>query len=158
AARARIEHLSEIVEFWPYMAMVDALQHWMYEHPEEAADLERCDAEWVALVDRFQPDLDWSGLGAEKVVRWHRQGHVFTDPFYFIEDGLAQLGAGQIWANALGDQAGAVAAYCKALALGSTATLPELYQTAGAKFAFDASTLRTVVELAERTIFGLESV
>ena len=84
--------------------------------------------------------------------------HIFQIPFYYIEYGLAQLGAVQVWGNALGDQAGAVARYRRALALGGTVTLPELYATAGAKFAFDVETLGQAVELVERTIQELDRV
>jgi oligoendopeptidase F len=157
AARARIRHLDSIVRFWPYMAMIDALQHWMYEH-EEGADLGACDEYWVTLVDRYWPDQDWSGLDALKRTYWHRQGHVFDDPFYYIEYGVAQLGAAQVWANALKDQAGAVAAYRRALSLGATATLPELYEAAGARFSFDAETLRAAIDLMVETIDQLELV
>jgi oligoendopeptidase F len=157
AARARIEHLDSIIRFWPYMAMIDALQHWMYEH-EAGNDLAACDEYWTALVDRYWPDQDWSELGEEKRASWHRQGHVFTDPFYYIEYGVAQLGAAQVWANALNDQAGAVAAYRRALALGATATLPELYSAAGARFTFDAETLRRAIDLMLETIDQLEPV
>ncbi|HEU5349385.1 MAG TPA: M3 family oligoendopeptidase, partial [Ktedonobacterales bacterium] len=156
AARARAEHLATTLAFWPYMAMIDALQHWVYEHQEEAADIERCDDYWVTLVDRFMPDLDWSGLEQDKRARWHGQGHVFQVPFYYIEYGMAQLGAVQLWANAIKDQAGAVAAYRRALALGAAAPLPELYSTAGIRFAFDSDTLRMAVDLIERTLEELE--
>ena len=156
AARARLDNLREIITFWPYMAMIDALQHWVYEHPDEAADLERCDAYWGGLVDRFWPSLDWTGLETAKRTYWHQQGHVFTDPFYYIEYGIAQLGAVQVWANALRDPAGAAAAYRQALALGATVPLPQLYAAAGAKFAFDAPTLRAAVSLIEETIEQLE--
>lgn len=156
AARARLDNLREIITFWPYMAMIDALQHWIYEHPSEAADIERCDEQWDALVKRYWPGLDWAGLEREKRSYWHQQSHVFTDPFYYIEYGIAQLGAVQVWANALRDPAGAAAAYRRALALGATLPLPQLYAAAGAKFAFDAATLRDAVDLIERTIEELE--
>jgi oligoendopeptidase F len=156
AARARIDVLEGFITFWPYMAMIDALQHWIYEHHQEASDLARCDDYWVELSSRFRPQMDWSGLDVERRAFWHSQSHVFQDPFYYIEYGMAQLGAVQIWANALHDQAGAVASYRKALALGGTATLPELYAAAGARFAFDAGTLQRAVDLIEHTIAELE--
>ncbi|HKV84913.1 MAG TPA: M3 family oligoendopeptidase, partial [Ktedonobacterales bacterium] len=159
AARARVDNLRDIIRFWPYMAMIDALQHWVYEHETTGGDdIEAVDDYWETLVDRFWPDQDWSGLDREKRTRWHRQDHVFTDPFYYIEYGMAQLGAVQVWGNALRDQAGAVAAYRRALALGGTVSLPELYATAGAKFAFDAETLRANIDLIERVIAELEPV
>jgi len=87
---------------------------------------------------------------------WHRKLHIHQVPFYYVEYGLAQLGAVQIFGNALKDQAGAVAAYRKALALAGSVTLPELYRTAGARFAFDAATLKSAVDLMEATIQELE--
>ncbi len=157
AGRARIEHLERSLLFWPYMAVVDAFQHWVYEHPEEAADPAACDRIWGGLWDRFMPVTDWRGLEDVKVSGWMRKLHIFELPFYYVEYGLAQLGAVQVWANALEDQAAAVAAYRKALALGGTVTLPELYAAAGAKFAMDAATLRQAVDLMMQVIEKLEA-
>jgi oligoendopeptidase F len=155
-ARARIEHLEGILTFWPYMAVVDGFQHWAYTNPEAAADPAACDAAWDRLWGRFMHGVDWSGLDAERMTGWHRKQHIYRYPFYYVEYGLAQLGAVQVWRNALSDQAGAVAAYRRALALGGTATLPDLFQAAGARFAFDAGALREAVELIEGTIGALE--
>jgi oligoendopeptidase F len=101
--------------------------------------------------------IDWSGYEQHKAVRWHRQVHIFKYPFYYVEYGLAQLGATQIWANSLSDYSSAVKAYRKALSLGSTVTLPILFAAAGAKFAFDAPTLKRSVNLMEKTIEELEA-
>lgn len=158
AARARIEHLEGALLFWPYMSVVDSFQHWVYENHAEARDPDNCNRAWGELWDRFMMGVDWSGLEAEKVTGWHRKLHIHQVPFYYIEYGLAQLGAMQVWRNAIQDQAGAVAAYRKSLALGGTVPLPELFTAAGAKFAFDAGTLRQACELAEITIQELESV
>jgi oligoendopeptidase F len=139
------------------MAVVDAFQHWVYTDPGAAADPANCDAQWAALWDRFIPGLDWSGLDDVRVTGWQRKQHIHQFPFYYVEYGLAQLGAVQVWANALSDQAGAVAAYRAALALGGTRPLPALFQAAGARFAFDAATLRQAVNLMETTIARLDS-
>ncbi|MBU1749670.1 MAG: M3 family oligoendopeptidase [Chloroflexi bacterium] len=157
AARARIENLEKTILFWPYMAVVDQFQHWVYQNPDDALDPAQCDAQWAALWARFMPGVDWSGLEQEMMTTWQRQLHIHQVPFYYVEYGLAQLGAVQVWRNALRDQARAVAAYRRALALGGTATIPELYETAGARFAFDAGTLREAVDLMEETIAALES-
>jgi oligoendopeptidase F len=157
ANRARADQYRGTITFWSYMAMIDALQQWVYEHEDIAADLNACDDYWESLVDRYWPYLDWSGLQAEKRAYWHRQSHVFQDPFYYIDYGIASLGAVQIWANAQRDQAAALTAYRRALALGGTASLPELFAAAGAKFAFDAETLQTAVGLLEQHIDTLES-
>jgi oligoendopeptidase F len=157
AARARSEHLEKNILFWPYMAVVDAFQHWVYEHPSDAADPSKCDAQWAAQWDRFMGGVDWSGLEEEKRTGWHRKLHIHQVPFYYVEYGLAQLGAVQVWANALRDQAAAVASYRSALALGGTASLPQLFAAAGAKFAFDPGTLRKYVDLMEQTIEKLET-
>ncbi|MBN1967468.1 MAG: M3 family oligoendopeptidase [Anaerolineae bacterium] len=156
AARARVEHLSGIIQFWPYMSVVDSFQHWIYENPQDARDTDRCDAVWFDLHRRYLPDLDWSGIEDTLRLYWRVQGHIAGAPFYYIEYGLAQLGAAQVWTRALTDQAGAVRDYRRALALGNTATLPDLYRAAGAKLAFDADTLRAIVDLIERTIAELD--
>jgi len=157
AARARIEHLDVSLRFWPYMAVVDAFQHWVYENQEAALDPRNCDAKWAELWDRLMPGVDWSGLEQEKRTGWHRKLHIHQEPFYYVEYGLAQLGAVQVWRNALDDQAGSVAAYRKALSLGANGTLPQLYAAAGARFAFDAGTLRQAVNLMLKTIEELEA-
>lgn len=155
ARRFRAEHLEHILTFWPYMAVVDAFQHWVYTHAEQALDPTACDACWLDLWNRFIPGVDWSGLEQEAMTGWQRKQHIFRYPFYYVEYGLAQLGAVLVWRNALQDQAGAVASYRAALALGGTASLPELYRTAGASFAFDAQTLGTAVELVESQLAEL---
>ena len=156
-ARARIEHLEGIVTFLPYMALVDAFQHWIYENHEEASDGVRCGKKWGELWDRFMKGVDYSGLEMEKNTYWHRQGHIHTTPFYYVEYGLAQLGAVQVYGNALKDQHKAVADYRHALSLGSTVSLPELFKTAGVKFAFDAATLKEAVDLLESELARLET-
>lgn len=157
AARARVEKLETTLFFWPYMAVVDLFQHWVYENPRQAMNPENCDAQWGALWDRFMVGVDWSDLDAERVTGWHRKIHIFTSPFYYIEYGMAQLGAVQLWANALANQAQAVRHYRHALQLGYTVTLPELYRAAGAEFRFDAATLQRAVNLIEQTIASLEA-
>lgn len=158
AARARVEHLETNILFWPYMAVVDGFQHWVYENPGKAADPEKCDRAWGKLWDRFMVVVDWDGLEEEKVTGWHRKLHIHGLPFYYIEYGLAQLGATQIWAIALKDQAKAVAGYRKALSLGGTVTLPDLYKAAGVKLAFDAETFSRMIALMERKIADYEKI
>lgn len=157
AARARIEKLETAIFFWPYMAVTDGFQHWAYENPEQALDPQLCDATWGALWERFMQGVDWSGLEQERVTGWHRKPHIFTSPFYYVEYGMAQLGAVQVWANARRDPAQAVRDYRRALALGGTAALPQLFETAGAQFKFDAPTLRLAVELMLETIDELSA-
>lgn len=157
AARARVEKLEAALFFWPYMAVVDLFQHWAYENPRQAMDPENCDAQWDALWERFMPGVDWNGLDEARVTGWHRKIHIFTSPFYYVEYGMAQLGAVQLWANALRDQKQAVRGYRRALALGYTVTLPELYRAAGADFAFDAEHLSRAVALMQDTIQALEA-
>jgi oligoendopeptidase F len=158
AARARIEHLERGILFWPYMAVVDAFQHWVYENPAAAMNPANCDTQWSRLWQRFMPGVDWSGLEEQMMTGWQRKLHIFQAPFYYIEYGLAQLGAVQVWRNSLSNEREAVASYRRALALGGTTSLPELYTTAGAKFAFDGPTLRAAVNLMEETIANLELV
>ena len=157
AARARIEHIEGMILFWPFMAMVDSFQQWVYENHAVGTDPAACDAKWGELWDRFIPAVDWSGLEEVKVTGWHRKLHIHQLPFYYVEYGLAQLGAVQIFGNAIKDQKKAVADYRKALALGGTVTLPQLFAAAGAKFAFDSAILKTAVDLMEKVISELEA-
>jgi oligoendopeptidase F len=158
AARARAEHLEGCLLFWPYMAVVDAFQQWAYQNPLEAEKPSKCDAQWKNLWEQFIPGVDWSGLEDELVTGWHRKLHIFCYPLYYVEYGLAQLGAAQVWRNALEDQSEAVKNYRRALSLGGTEPLPELFRTAGAKFAFDASTLSAMVELLEENLVKQEEL
>lgn len=158
AARARIEHLEGTIQFWPYMAVVDLFQHWVYENPDTAADSASCDAQWAALWTRFMPGIDYTGYEDIMAFGWHRKMHIHEVPFYYVDYGLAQLGAVQVWRNSLTDTARAVAQYRHALSLGATRPLPELFSAAGAKFAFDAGTLRQAVDVLESTINDLERV
>jgi oligoendopeptidase F len=155
AARDRIEHLERIILFWPYMATVDAFQQWAHTHPA-GSDPAACDAKWLELQRRFMPGMDWSELEAEMMTGWHRKQHIHRSPFYYVEYGLAQLGAVQVWRNALTDQAASLANYRRALSRGGTQSLPDLFATAGARFAFDAGMLHEAVELIERVIQQLE--
>ena len=157
AARARIALVEGAVLFWPYMAVVDAFQHWAYTHPQQATDPAALDAAWGELWQRFMPGVDYSGLEDVMVTGWQRKPHIFTDPFYYIEYGLAQLGAVQVWRNWERDPQEAVRAYRRALSLGGTVTLPELYRAAGARLAFDAETLGEAVAFMEQAIERLEA-
>ena len=157
ATRAMIDHLEGNITFWPYMALVDAFQHWIYENPKDGSVASKCEEKWAELWDLFMPGIDYSGLEDAKKTYWHRQSHIFQIPFYYVEYGLAQLGAVQVWANARKDQKKAVAAYRRALSLGATVPLPELFAAAGAKFAFDANTLKEAVDLMEEVIGETES-
>ncbi len=158
AARARIEHMEVIIRFWPYMAVVDQFQHWAYEHPEQASDPDRCDACWSELWRRYMVGVDWSGLEDAMATGWQRKAHIFQQPFYYIEYGMAQLAAIQVWRNAVENQSEAVSHYRNALSLGATRPLPELYQAAGARFSFDAATLQSSIDLLEGTIDELETL
>ena len=157
SARARIAHLESFILFWPYMALVDAFQHWIYENPHRSTDGTKCEEKWGELWDRFMKGIDYSGLEKYKKIYWHGQGHIHTTPFYYVEYGLAELGAVQVFGNARRNQKKAVADYRKALALGSTRSLPELFAAAGAKFAFDAATLKQAIDLMEEVIEEMET-
>jgi oligoendopeptidase F len=152
AVRALTENLEKDVQFWPYMAVVDGFQQWVYENPQAAMEPANCDKQWTSLWNRLMPGVDWSGFQNVVATGWQRKLHIFLVPFYYVEYGLAQLGACQVWANALKGQASAVANYRKALTLGGTKSLPELYAAAGAKFAFDASTLGGIIKLIEEKL------
>jgi oligoendopeptidase F len=152
AARAYSELLRGIVTFLPYMAVVDAFQHWVYVDAPAGVAAADLDAKWSALWDRFMVGIDYTGLHIEKETGWHRKLHIFTDPFYYVEYGLAQLGALQVWRNARKDQRRAVADYRAALALGGTRGLAQLCAAAGGHFAFDRRTVGELMALVEEQL------
>jgi len=146
--RAWIEHLEDVLSSLAHIASVDAFQSWIYTSGE-GHDAAARDRAWLRIRARFDPGVDWSGLEAERVARWYRQLHIFEEPFYYIEYGIAQLGALQIWRRSLTDPDGAVRAYKAALALGGTRSLPEIYRAAGAQLLFDAEPMAELVALVE---------
>jgi oligoendopeptidase F len=154
---ARRQHLEHMLIFWPFMAVVDAFQHWVYTHVDEAMNPANCDAKWGELWDRFIPGIDWSGLDDARMTGWHRKLHIFQIPFYYVDYGLAQLGAVQVWRNSLRDQARAVEQYRQGLALGGTASLPDLFAAAGARFGWDVPLVREAVDLIESTLSDLSA-
>jgi oligoendopeptidase F len=146
ANRARKTHLEGVIGFFPWMAVVDAFQHWIYTHPNHTR-AERKTA-YLQLMDRFGGEADYSGFEAVRAHSWHRQLHIFLHPFYYVEYGIAQLGALQVWANSRRDKVTALQAYKQALALGGSMPLPELFAAAGCKLQFDAATMKPLIELA----------
>ncbi|MFZ5808436.1 MAG: M3 family oligoendopeptidase [Chloroflexota bacterium] len=149
AARAMVERLENVLLFLPYMTVVDAFQHWVYEHPERAESGEECDRVWGSLWQRYMKHEDWSGLEREMQSGWQRKLHIHEDPFYYIEYGLAELGAVQIWMNAQDDQPAAVERYLYALGLGGTETVPRLYEAAGVKLIWEKADLQRIVQFVE---------
>jgi oligoendopeptidase F len=143
-ARAiRYAKLERLVGGFADVALIDAFQHWVYTHPE-CAPVERR-AKWAELADRFGRTLDWGPLADLRSLRWHRIPHPFNHAFYYIEYGIAQLGALQLWQLERRDHGRALAAYRRALALGGTRPLPELFEAAGIRFAMDEAIFRDLI-------------
>ncbi len=132
AERARRQHLEGIVTLLTWIATVDAFQHWIYTHPDHSP-AQREEA-WVGLRQRFGGIVDWSGYEEALRAEWHRQLHIFLYPFYYIEYGIAQLGALGLWGIAQRDPGQALGNYKRALSLGGARPLPELFQAAGLEF------------------------
>jgi oligoendopeptidase F len=156
ARSAAIEHLEDILIALAHIASIDAFQHWIYTSGQ-GDDAEARDQAWLRIRARFERGVDWSGLDTERIARWYRQLHVFLYPFYYIEYGIAQLGALQVWRNSLHDPASAVARYRDALALGATRPLPEIYATAGSRLSFDAGLMEQLVAPVEERIEALRA-
>ena len=119
---------------------------WIYTRAGHTRD-ERKKA-WLDLMNRFGGEVDWSGFENARAHLWHRQLHIFIHPFYYVEYGIAQLGALQVWANSRRDKVKALNDYKKSLALGGSRPLPELFSAAGCKFQFDAATIKPLIQLA----------
>jgi oligoendopeptidase F len=144
AGRSCRQQLEGIVLILPWIATVDAFQHWIYTHPGHSRAERR--TAWTAILDRFGGDVDWSGYEEARASSWHRQLHIFLYPFYYVEYGIAQLGALGIWRRSLTDRPGAVADYRRALALGGARPLPALFAAAGIPFAFAESTIAPLMD------------
>lgn len=151
--RATKQFFQKIVAFFPFMASIDAYQHYVYTHVDEG--IERWKDYWQTLTKRFAPELDLSGLEAHERQGWQKKLHIYEVPFYYVEYGIAQLGALQVWKNSLDDHAQAVARYRAALALGGARPLPELFKAAGLKFDFSEATLRPLIEAVMEKIATL---
>jgi oligoendopeptidase F len=147
AERARREHLQGVVDFLPYMCVVDAFQQWLYSDAPADLTARDLDAKWDELYCSFRPGEDWTGLEEIRATGWQRKIHVFAYPLYYIEYGIAQLGALQLWRNGLKDEAGTVVRYRQALRCGQTRGLRELFGIAGIELAFDVQTVAGLMEL-----------
>jgi oligoendopeptidase F len=150
AERARTQHLEGIVWLLAWVATVDAFQHRLYTHPQHT-HAER-DAEWLDVYQRFGGEIDWTGLEDYLKSSWHRQLHIFEVPFYYVEYGIAQLGALQVWRQMRLDRAAATAAYQRGLAVGGSLPLPRIYAAAGIKFDFSTQTIAPLMELVAKEL------
>jgi oligoendopeptidase F len=149
ANRARREHLQGVVDFLPYMSVVDAFQQWLYSDAPELLTSNDLDAKWDELYQKFRPSEDWTGLEEVRASGWQRKQHIFTSPLYYVEYGIAQLGALQLWQNAQLDGVGTVQKFRAALRLGKTRGLRDLFAAAGIRLAFDADTIGDLMNLVE---------
>jgi len=154
--RAQREQIEGTLTLLPWIAQIDAFQHWIYENPEHS--LEERKEHWMKLNARFGTGLvDWTGY--EKILEssWQRQLHLFEVPLYYIEYGIAQLGALGIWKNSKSNTEQAVKDYTHAMTLGYTRSLPEVYETAGISFDFSSGHICNLAEFIESELEKLDT-
>ena len=133
--RAKEYQLERVITIFPWIATVDKFQHWLYENPSHTE--EQRAKSWMEILDEFSPKVvDFSGLQEYRRYSWQRQLHLYEVPFYYIEYGIAQLGAIGLWMQFKKDKESALTNYIKALSLGGTETLPHLFEAAGLRFDF----------------------
>ncbi len=144
AARAVRDHLEGDIGLLPWIATVDAFQHWLYTNPGHSRQQRA--AQWVELMERFGAGVDFTGYEDALKYRWHAQLHIFEYPFYYIEYGIALLGALQVWRNSRHDHKSAVESYKSALKLGGSVTLPQLFKAADARFDFSEETIKPLMD------------
>ena len=143
--RAQEHQLERTITIFPWIAIIDKFQHWVYENPNHSIE-ERTQA-WTTIAKEFSTNsIDYSGLDQYRAIGWQRQLHLFEVPFYYIEYGIAQLGAIGMWMQYQKNPTLALENYMNALSLGGTKTLPELYQTAGISFDFSSSYVKTLMD------------
>jgi oligoendopeptidase F len=146
--RAKIHQLERVITIFPWIAIIDKFQHWIYEHPTHTHE-ERT-AAWIIILNEFQDEVfDYSGLENYRANAWQRQLHLFEVPFYYIEYGIAQLGAIGMWMQYKQNPITAIDNYCSALSLGATKTLPELYKTAGLEFDFAPDKIKVLMDFVK---------
>ena len=144
AQRAVREHLEGIVSILAWIATIDSFQHWVYTNPEHTR-AER-HAKWLELGDRYGSVLDWSGFEDWRNVGWQRQLHLFSYPFYYIEYGIAQLGALQMWLQYKESPEMALSNYAKSMRLGGSRPLPNLFEAGGMSFDLGRSTVQGLID------------
>ena len=144
-ARARQHQLERVITIFPWIAVIDKFQHWIYVNPEHS--LEERKNKWMEILEEFtSPVLDWSGLAEFRKFGWQRQLHLYEVPFYYIEYGIAQLGALGLWKQYKENKQKALSNYTAALSLGGTRTLPELYDAAQLQFNFSKDYIKQLME------------
>lgn len=147
--KARIHQLERVITIFPWIAIIDKFQHWVYEHPNHTH--EERSAAWMAVLQEFSDSvIDFSGLETYRSNAWQRQLHLFEVPFYYIEYGIAQLGAIGMWMQYKDDRQQALDNYCNALSMGGTKTLPELYKIAGLDFDFSPEKIKVLMNFVEK--------
>jgi oligoendopeptidase F len=154
AARAKRAWLEGVIRFFPWMATIDQFQHWIYTHPGHTSD-QRTKA-WLEILGRFGSSVvDWSGFEDVRATSWQRQLHLFHVPFYYVEYGIAQIGALQLWMKAKENPHRALGNYRAALKLGGTRALPTLFETAGLRFDFSSQTINPLIGAVGEELAGL---
>ncbi|MBA9075805.1 MULTISPECIES: M3 family oligoendopeptidase [Rufibacter] len=152
--RAKRQHLEGVLETFPWVATIDKFQHWVYENPNHT--VEERHQNWVRLFEEFnQQEVDWSGLEHLKPFIWQKQLHLYEVPFYYIEYAMAQLGAIAVWKRYKEDPAAALDGYKKALSLGYTATIGEIYEAAGIRFDFSSDYIQSLVDFVKSELAKL---
>ncbi|MFY7693767.1 MAG: M3 family oligoendopeptidase [Sediminibacterium sp.] len=143
--RAKEHQLERTITIFPWIAIIDKFQHWVYEHP--AHTIEERTQTWTSILKEFSTgSIDYTGLDEFRAIGWQRQLHLFEVPFYYIEYGIAQLGAIGMWMQYQQNPSAALENYMNALALGGTKTLPELYKTAGIEFNFSPNYVKNLMD------------
>lgn len=143
--RAKREHLEQIISTLPWVATIDKFQHWIYTHPEHTEE-ERKEA-WLEIYEEFSDEItDWSGYEEYKAFMWQKQLHLYEVPFYYIEYGIAQLGAIAVWKNYKENPRKGLEGYINALKLGYTRSIPEVYAAANIRFDFSTAYIRELMQ------------
>ena len=152
--RAKKDQLETILKILPWIAQIDEFQHWVYENPTHS--VEERHAKWVSISKEYGTGLtDWTGFEAVQKTAWQRQLHLFEVPFYYIEYGIAQLGALGVWKNSMTNFQQAIDAYKAALSLGYTKSIPEIYATAGIRFDFTEAYLKELADFVQAELSSL---
>lgn len=153
--RAKREQLIDVLKTLPWVATIDRFQHWIYTNPEHT--VEEREQEWTSIFNRFGHHFaDWTGLDDARKNLWQKQLHLFEVPFYYIEYGMAQLGAIAIWKQYLENPEQGLDRYLSALKLGYTKTIPEIYRVAGIQFNFEEKYVKELADFINEQLIKLQ--
>ncbi|MRD35800.1 M3 family oligoendopeptidase [Bacillus thuringiensis] len=155
--QAKINFFKDVISYLPVMLIVDQFQHWLYENPSHTS--EERNEKYLQLQKHYQSSvIHIDGYENWIATSWLPVLHIFEVPFYYIEYAIAQLGALQMYKQYKEEPKQALENYKKALSLGSSQSIKEVYDAAGIRFDFSGETIKELILFVEKELELLEQL